>query len=291
MALFVPALLGSVLFATFLFGSKKSEKDVKEEFDAMSTEEQQATVDTAKAAEAKDWMNAVASAIKSNSPKVLKELAAKMKKEGLKDEAAELLKIAKSLEEVKAAKPKTTKPAPVLQKPTTGTPVVLPKPAPSKPAPSKPAPTKQTAADKAKKAAADKAKAEAAKKKSEADKAAKKKEDAAAKKKAEADKLRKQAEELKAHLLSTGRYKENQEYVKNYQKNAKLEPDGKYGPNTARSFWSLYKVVPANPFYWSTNVNQRAKDVTAYKAFLNTIKADAPKHAAEVDRLYPTVGK
>lgn len=285
--LFVPALLGTTILAAFMLGGEKqAEASVKEELDSLDETQKASVAEAAKAAKAKEWQKAVAAAIKSGSTKLMRELAGELKKAGLKEEAAELVKLAERLEKAKKEK-KPTK-APTLAKPTTKAPTLA-----------KPKVSDLNAAKKAASEAAKKKAAEAAAKKA-ADAAKKKAAEAAAKKAAEdkkkkaADaekaKLTQQAVELKEHLVSTGRYKENQEYVKRYQANNKVVPaDGKYGPATARTFWSKYKLVPVNPFYWSSSTAN--KDTAAYRAFLDTIAADSPKHAAEVTKLKATVGR
>jgi len=260
MALFVPAAIGSVLFLAFLFGSKKGPSDaaIKKEVEAMTPEQQAALKATAAAAEAKDWLLAIASAVKTQSPTVLRELAAKMQAAGMKEGAADLLELAAKLEKPPTpagqapptlAKPPTTatkpKPKPTTKPPTTKPPTtapVLPKPTPT--------PTPKPTADGAK---------------------------------------RQQAGTLKSHLATAVRYKEDRTKVAAYQKANSLLNDGMYGPGTARSFWTIYKIVPVNPYYWSKST--ASKDMAAYQAFLDTIKADSPSKAAEVDKLKKTVGK
>jgi peptidoglycan hydrolase-like protein with peptidoglycan-binding domain len=289
MALMLPIIAGSALALTFLFTSGASEAKVKEEVDSLTDEEKEALKTTSAAVDAEDWMLAVAEAIRTNSEMAMKEVAEALKKAGLKEEAAELVAEAKKVAEKKKAKPKVVKPPPKLAKPTDKPKATTPTKSDATKA-AEDAKKKEAAAIKAyqeklaKDAAAKKA-ADAAKKKA-ADKA---KADAEAKKKAEKAKLKEQAEELKKHLASTGRGKENKEYVKAYQKNNKLVVDGKYGPATARTFWSNYKLVPVNPFYWpATNTT---KELNAYQAFLDSIVADDKKHSVTVSLLKKSVGK
>lgn len=281
MPLLLPALAGGAVMLAFLLGSGKSDAKVEEELDTLDDDEKDALKTTAAAVAQEDWMLAVAEAIKSNSEMAMREVAEALKKAGLKEEAADLAEVAKETAAKKKAakKPAAPKSVPVLAKPKPTTAVKPTTKVTTKPS------AKSVEDAKAKEAQARK-EYEARKAKEAADKKAK---DAAAKKKAEAQKLKDQAAELKKHLASTGRYKENREYVTAYQKNNKLNPDGMYGPATARSFWSLYKLVPVNPYYWATST--ASKDTAAYRTFLDSIKADAPKHAAEVDKLKGTVGR
>lgn len=277
MSLLLPALTGGALALTFLFASDKSEAKVQDELDSLSDDEKDALKTTAAAVDAEDWMLAVVEAIKSNSDMAMREVAAALKKAGLKEESADLLEVAKETAAKKKA-PKAPKKVPVLAKPKD----TLPKPS-----------TKSVEDAKAKEAQARKEyeakKAKDAAAKKAADAAAKKAADKKAKEAAEKKKLKEQAVELKKHLAATGRYKENKSYVTAYQKNNGLLADGMYGPATARSFWSKYKLVPVNPFYWSSST--ASKDVAAYRTFLDTIAADEPKHQAEVTKLKGTVGR
>lgn len=276
--LFVPMVAGTALLSAFLFGGKSKaaeQAEAKQELDSLEPAEKEAVKESVEALKAKDWLRAVANALRSNSPKYMRELAGELKKAGLAKEAADLLNLAKKAEA--AQKPKTSpKPAPVLAKPKPIVPLSVLKPkAPTLP---KPAPKPVAKAD-------DAAKRAAALKAAEA-KAAKEK---AAALKAEASKLKAQAVELKAHLASTGRYKENKSYVELYQKNNGLDADGLYGPATARSFWNKYKLVPVNPFYWKSS--NAAAETAAYRAFLDSIVASDKSKAAEVSKLKGTVGK
>lgn len=262
MPLLLPALAGGAVMLAFLLGSGKSDAKVEEELDTLDDDEKDALKTTAAAVAQEDWMLAVAEAIKSNSEMAMREVAEALKKAGLKEEAADLVEVAK---ETAAKKKEPNKPTstPVLQKP---------KPTPTLAKP-KPVESKTTATKVTTKPVEKKTSTKLTEK-------GQKKQDSI---------LKDQAAELKKHLASTGRYKENKSYVTAYQKNNKLTADGKYGPATARSFWSIYKLVPVNPFYWPpTNTS---KETAAYQAFLDTIKADAPKHKAEVDKLKKTVGK
>lgn len=97
------------------------------------------------------------------------------------------------------------------------------------------------------------------------------------------------AKQTRDHLNSTTRYNENKAMVKKYQELTGLVADGMYGPKSARAMWSVYRIMPPNPYYWSKAT--ASKDIAAYREFLDSIALDSPKKIDEVTQLKKTVGK
>ncbi len=97
-----------------------------------------------------------------------------------------------------------------------------------------------------------------------------------------------QAVQVAAMLKSTGRYHEDKAQVSAYQSSNSLTADGKYGPTTAKSFWTLYKILPVNPFYWPKS---SAAALADYRKFLEGIKLAEPGAAGAVAELERTLGK
>lgn len=70
---------------------------------------------------------------------------------------------------------------------------------------------------------------------------------------------------LAKHLASTGRGKENQEYVKAFERQEKLKVDGHYGIDNAKHI-AAYGVVPPAPYYWPKQHTESRK--REYRQFL-----------------------
>lgn len=93
----------------------------------------------------------------------------------------------------------------------------------------------------------------------------------------------KQAAELAAMLKASAKYSEDREKVKAYQAANYLVADGLYGPDTAKTLWSIWSVIPPNPFYWPKG--KEAAEKAAYSSFLDSIAVRAPEAGPTVGRL------
>lgn len=194
------------------------------------------------------FQTAVAAAIASRSPDIIRQSAEELAKAGYKF-APELLAIGKELAKKSSGKKRATvedvaqvvktppakaSPMPALREP-------VPKPSPK---PTAPHPAPDGAPKGPTKAFAD----------------------------GYAD-----ARDLVTYLAGTKKGREDRRVVELYQTKHGLKPDGQYGPRTAGDVAS-FGIVPPTPWYWPTNWVQAKKD---YRAVLNDAGKQYPAKAAE----------
>lgn len=235
-------------------------------------EKTRSAVDAAKAAKAAKskaeqdakWQLAAAEALASGSKKLVASIADQMKKAGYSKEALSLLKAFSDLRAAaeKARIDRVVKP---VKKPTAKL------PGKKRERPVKVTPPKVEAKPKPK----EKPKAKPPK---------------VLPPKSTVSPLAQTAIDMTNMLFSSSRYKEDDGLVTKYQLENGLEPDGQYGPASARSLWNLYRIVPPNPYYFSKSAPTAAAN--EYRRFLVTIQeSGTPEQAAKAAELAKTVGK
>ena len=92
-------------------------------------------------------------------------------------------------------------------------------------------------------------------------------------------------------LASSQRYQEDRALVTEYQEDNGLTADGKYGPGTAKTLWNSYRIVPPNPYYWSSVASRNPGLIADYDRFLQGIAQARPASAGRIDQLRSTLGK
>jgi len=93
------------------------------------------------------------------------------------------------------------------------------------------------------------------------------------------------AERMTMHLKQNGgapanRYKEDQGLVRQYQSQEGLTADGKYGVGTGLSVVK-YGIVPARPYYFSSNTTKTRNDKAEWTRIMNEMAASDPARASE----------
>lgn len=280
----LPLLAGAGLLGLLMAGGKSPEGEITSSGDIVTkpAAKEKAVKDVVKAVKSQDWQKAVASALASGSVKAVEETVKALNRAGKTAEAQALLSAFRELQIVAierskkkaAAKPAskpTPKPAakpkalPPVKKPAvkpTPKPAVKPKALPPvKPTP-KPAAKPATKAKTVKKVSPEK----------------------------------KLAADMLAMLMRSKRYTEDQALVERYQKAHGQVADGKYGVNGAKSVWDKHKLVPVNPFYFSSNQATAHQQAADYKRWLLGVAAQLEtkgdkKNASLARTRAETVGK
>lgn len=246
-------------------GLAEAAREVERKAKDQAERRAKAKKEAAKKAKEKDYSAAIAQALASRDQKTVKDVMKTLEKAGKSKEAAALWSsFSKLVAELskKAEKPKA-KPEPAV-KVTVKKPVsaavkdAVPKP--------KPKPTPSPAV-----------KVEVKEKPKAASKPDPKKE---------------QAGRLIDALKKGKRYTDSEpkDAVADYQKANKLTPvDGMYGRGTAMSLWTLYRMLPPNPYYWPKSNTNAA--LAEYKRFLDGIVQQSPAKKNAVEELKKTVGR